>query len=135
MLTIEIIRRLLTSLLKETTALPPLEKLPAMEPSELAAAMTTAWDLRQRAGELSWHLNDESRSAPENSSLRLAAQASFELYDRLRRYDRCAVDLLSLTRRPVTTCASDLQSAVDAMVETPPALSRECQTSQPPIEL
>ncbi len=111
------IQRRVASLLKETETLPPLESLPVMAPSEQADAMTLAWDLRQRAGELSWNLNGESRNAPESNSLTEVAQASFELYERLKRYDRCAVDLLALSRRPVGGCAAQLQAAVDAMIE------------------
>ena len=119
MLTTEMIQRRVASLLKETATLPPLESLPAMAPSEQAGAMTLAWDLRQRAGELSWNLNCESRNAPESNSLTEVAQTSFELYERLKRYDRCGVDLLALSRRPVGDCAAQLQAAVDAMIEAP----------------
>ena len=117
MLTTKIIRQRIGSLLEATETLPPLESLPAMEPAEQVEAMTAAWDLRQRAGELSWNLNCESRNAPQNNSLTEVAQASFELYERLKRYDRCAVDLLALSRRPVPICAAELQAAVDAMIE------------------
>ena len=117
MMTTEIIQRRVAGLLMETSTLPPLESLPAMEPSEQADSMTLAWDLRQRAGEFSWELNGESRSAPESHSLTEVAQAAFELYERLKRYDRCAVDLLALNRRPVGDCAATLHAAVDAMVE------------------
>ena len=117
MLTTEIIQRRAASLLKETETLPALESLPALEPAEQAAAMTAAWDLRHRAYDLSWELNWESRNAPGNNSLTEVARACFELNALLKRYDRCAVELLALARRPVGDCAAKLQAAVDALVE------------------
>ena len=115
MLPIKIIRLRIARLLKDTEALPPLENLPAMDPAAQADAMTTAWDLRQRAYVLSRILNDDSRSAPENSSYAEVTHACFDLFVHLKRYDCCAVDLLSLTKRPIPVCAAELQSAVDAL--------------------
>ena len=125
MLTPRIVRHRFASFLKAAQSLPPLESLPAMEPAEQAEAMTTAWDLRSRAYELSCDLDYESLKTPSNDPLTKVAQAAFELYFLLKRYDRDAVELLSLTRRPITTCAAELQSALDAMVESAPSIPLE----------
>lgn len=135
MLTPDIIRRRIASLLKDTETLPPLESLPAMEPAEQAGAMTTAWHLRQRAFFLSTDLGLETLNAPKNNFLSEVAHYSFELHDRLRHYDRCAVDLLALSRRPLTICAAELQSAVDAMIDAAPNIPLERSTeSVTPLE-
>ena len=135
MLTAEMIRRRISSLLEATATLPPLESLPAMEPEQQADCMTQAWDLRHRAYDLSWELNWESRNTPDSSSLAEVARAVFELCERLKRYDRCAVELLALSRRSVGGCAAELQAAVDALVEATPDIPLERSTgSATPLE-
>ncbi len=131
MMTTEIIRRRVASLLKDTETLPPLERLPAMDPAEQSEAMTAAWDLRHRAFDLSTDLVSETLNAPKNNSLAEVAQYSLELYDRLKRYDRCTVELLALSRRPITICAADLQSAVDAVCEQTVPMIRDSQIKGP----
>ena len=97
-------------------ALPSMEGFLVTRPPERADALTVAWDLRWRWGDLSADLESHAQYRAGASAWIDEAAAARELADRLLRCDRCMADLLALSRRSVGDCAAALRDAEESRI-------------------